>query len=188
MRSVERAHVHFFCLPKRNEPKKRHPTTCPSPLARGSLRFSAQTGAAELAISDRSDSPRFSRSGPAMLGGVNGIGVPAAGYGVPLPPWCSRAPQVENGSARGLSDRAQRGSSAAPVFCRGAQGSRSAAETKPWGALSFRPFSLGKQRKWTCVRGSPRSQKRVRAAACLQTQPHQRETRVTNRSPRRILI
>ena len=61
------------------------------------------------------------------------------------PPWCSRAPQVENGSARGLSDRAQRGSSAAPVFCRGAQGSRSAAQTKPWGALSFRLFSLGKQ-------------------------------------------
>jgi len=62
-------------------------------------------------------------------------------------PWCSRAPQVENGPARGLSDRPQGGSSAAPVFCRGAQGSRSVAETKPWGAVSFAFFSLGMQRK-----------------------------------------
>ena len=173
----------FFACPKKSNQKKRHPTTCPSPVARGSLRFSAQTGAAELAISDRSDSPRFSRSGPAMLGGVNGAGAHT------LTPWCSRAPQAENGTARGLSDRAQRGinragsrlppraapagrgprmargNSAAPVFCRGAQGSRCAAPTKPWGAFSFRLFSLGKQRKGTCVRGSPRFQNRVRAAA-----------------------
>ena len=99
---------------------------------------------------------------PALLaisGGVNGAGA------LSLTPWCSRAPQAENGTARGLSDRAQRGSSAAPVFCRGAQGSRCAAPTKPWGAFSFRLFSLGKQRKGTCVRGSPRFQNRVRAAA-----------------------
>jgi hypothetical protein len=32
-------------------------------------------------------------------------------------------------------------------FYRGAQGSRSEAQTKPWGCLSFAFFSLGKQRK-----------------------------------------
>ena len=79
-------------------------------------------------------------------------GVPCASRPRPalrstLTPWCSRAPQVENGSARGLSDRAKRGSSAAPFFCRGAQGSRRVAQTKPWGALSFAFFSLGTQRK-----------------------------------------
>jgi|GEM_PF-4673527 len=139
------AFISFAC-PKETNQRKRPPKTCPSPVARGSLRFSAQTGAAELAISDRSDSPRFSRSGPAMLGCVNGAGAHT------LTPWCSRAPQAENGTARGLSDRAQRGSSAAPVFCRGAQGSRRVAPTKPWGAFSSGYSSLGKQRRVTLAR------------------------------------
>jgi len=66
--------IHFFCLSKRNESKKKTPDDLPLAVARGSLRFSAKTGAAELAISDRSDSPRFSRFCPVMLGGVNGTG------------------------------------------------------------------------------------------------------------------
>ena len=69
-----------------------------------------------------------------MLGGVNG-NVRTTRLQVSPPPWRSRAPQAENGLARGLSDRAKRGSSAAPVFCRGAQGNRSAAEIEcPEGA------------------------------------------------------
>jgi hypothetical protein len=67
--------IHFFCLSKRNEPKKKTPDDLPHADARGSLRFSAKTGAAELAIFDRSDSPRFSRFCPVMLGRVNGSGV-----------------------------------------------------------------------------------------------------------------
>jgi len=67
--------IHFFCLSKSNEPKKKTPDDLPLAVARGFLRFSAKTGAAELAICDRSDSPRFSRFCPVMLGGVNGTGV-----------------------------------------------------------------------------------------------------------------
>ena len=47
---VQRAHVHFFCLPKRNEPEKRAPDDLPLAVARGSLRFSAKAGAAELTM------------------------------------------------------------------------------------------------------------------------------------------
>ena len=85
MRSAERTRIHFFCLPKRNESKKRAPDDLPLADARGSLRFSAKTGAAELAICDRSDSPRLSRFCPVMLGGVNGTGVPVADHGVARP-------------------------------------------------------------------------------------------------------
>jgi len=40
----------IFCLPKRNEPKKKAPEDLPLAVARGSLRFSDKTGAAELAM------------------------------------------------------------------------------------------------------------------------------------------
>ena len=136
----------FFACPKKRDEKKGPPKTCPLPLARGSLRFSHRPALTKLPRYARSDNARLSPSDAAMLGGVNGMRMHRSGYGVPRSPWCSRAPQAENGSARGLSDRPKGGSSAAPVFCRGAQGSRSTAETKPWGALSFAFFSLGKQR------------------------------------------
>jgi len=85
----------FFACPKKRRQKKCTPTTCPR-CATGSLRSSAETGAAELsrgipaphpagaasgdnraparwiAISDRSDSPRFSRFRPAVLGCAEG--------------------------------------------------------------------------------------------------------------------
>ena len=51
-----------------------HPNNLPFASATGSLRSSAKTGAAELAISDRSDSPRFSRFCPAVLGCAEGGG------------------------------------------------------------------------------------------------------------------
>jgi len=75
MRWAQRASPSFFCLSKRKKAKKKTPDDLPLAEARGSLRFSAKTGAAELAICDRSDSPRFSRFCPVMLGGVNGTGV-----------------------------------------------------------------------------------------------------------------
>jgi len=40
MRSAERARIHFFCLSKRNEPKKKTPDDLPLAIASGSLRFS----------------------------------------------------------------------------------------------------------------------------------------------------
>ena len=42
--------IHFFCLPKRNEPKKKAPDDLPLAGARDALRFSVKTGAAELTM------------------------------------------------------------------------------------------------------------------------------------------
>jgi hypothetical protein len=161
----------FFACPKKRDEKKGPPKTCPLPLARGSLRFSRRAALTKLPRYARSDNARLSPPDAAMLGGVNGRVAHRSGYGVPPSPWCSRAPQAENGSARGLSDRPKgainkagallsplaapagrgpwmaRDNSAAPVFCRGAQGSRSVAQTKPWGAVFFAFFLLGKQKK-----------------------------------------
>ncbi len=80
------------------------------------------------------------------------------------PRWCSRAPQVQNGQARGLSDRAQRGSSAAPVLCRGAQGSRSEAETKPSGCpfLCLLSFGQAKERRAGALRRAHPKQPRAK--------------------------
>jgi hypothetical protein len=83
----------------------------------------------------------------AMLGGVNGIRVPCPGYGVPRPPWCSRAPQVKTDQREDCLSPATQGEFHSAGFYRGAQGSQSEAQTKPWGAFSFAFFSLGMQRK-----------------------------------------
>ena len=96
-------------------------------------------------------------------------------------PWCSRAPQVEKGSARGLSDRAQRGSSAAPFFYRGAQGSRSEAETKPWGALSFRLFIFGQAKKRDLRAGQPPHSKLV-----VRRRAHRISPAITHKNPNSI--
>jgi len=62
----------FFLFVQKTRTKEKTPDDLPLADARGPLRFSVKTGAAELAIYDRSNSPRFSRFLPAMLGGVNG--------------------------------------------------------------------------------------------------------------------
>jgi hypothetical protein len=43
MRSAERTRIHFFCLSKRNESKKKTPDGLLLAVARGSLRFSARS-------------------------------------------------------------------------------------------------------------------------------------------------
>ena len=46
---VPAAVILFFACPKKRTQKKGHPTTCPSSLMRGSLRFSRKPAVAELA-------------------------------------------------------------------------------------------------------------------------------------------
>jgi len=169
----------FFACPKKIDEKKGHPKTCPSLREVFPARL-ALGGARELAPVGRSDTPRSSPPATAMLGGVNGNRVPRSSCGVPNTPWCRRAPQVRNRPARGLSDRAQRGSSAAPVLGRGAQGSRSEAQTKPWGAFSFAFFSLGKQRKEGRVRCAQRIQTKRRAARRTKHQSLSADTQTAN--------
>jgi len=50
MRCAQRTSPSFFCLSKRKKAKKKTPDDLPLAHARGSLRFSAKTGAAELTM------------------------------------------------------------------------------------------------------------------------------------------
>ena len=162
--------VHFFCLSKRNEPKKKTPDDLPLADARGSLRFSPFPARVNSRSTTAQTCTRFFPETAAMLGGVNGTGCNDSATERPVP-LVQPSTAGQNREKRGLSepiadrDKADRsllvaacGAQRARVmegprqfrsagFDRGAQGSRSEAQTKPWGALSFAFFSLGKQRK-----------------------------------------
>ena len=85
---------------------------------------------------------------PAVLGGTEGKGHSVVGVAHPGPVDAaehrSRFRRQARACLSGQSPRDQ-----ARRKRREAQGSRSAAQTKPWGALTFGYFSLGKQRKVT---------------------------------------
>ena len=82
MRSVERAHVHFFCLPKRNEPKKRAPDDLPLAAGEG---FPVLLGIKRALRNSRSPIAQavlaLIRFLPAVLGCINGIGVHRSSLG-----------------------------------------------------------------------------------------------------------
>ena len=146
MRSAERARVHFFCLSKRKEPKKKPPDDLPLAVARGSLRFSPFPARVNSRASPAQTCTRFSPETAAMLGGVNGTGLPIADYGVPRPLGAAKHRSHFRRQARACLTERSEGVHARRKR-REAQESRSAAQTKLWGALSFAFFSLGKQRK-----------------------------------------
>ena len=99
--------VHFFCLPKRSEPKKKAPDDLPHAGASGALRFSVKTGAAELTmlrmVQTVLASPGFVLM---MLGGVNGTGVPLTNYGVSRPLGGAELSQPFPAASACMSDRA----------------------------------------------------------------------------------
>ena len=74
MRWAQRAIPSFLCLPKEKKAKERAPPRLGLRYASTPLRVSVKTGAAELAPFGRSDSPRFSRFCPAVLGCTKGTG------------------------------------------------------------------------------------------------------------------
>ena len=75
MRWVQRTHVHFFCLPKRNEPKKKAPDDLPLAVAMGALRFSPFPARVNSWALPTQTCTRLFPEKAVMLGGVNGIGV-----------------------------------------------------------------------------------------------------------------
>jgi hypothetical protein len=100
-----------------------------------------------------------------MLGGVNGTRVPIADYGFPLPLGAAEHRSCFRKKARACLTERSEGLTGQETGCRRlrrpqgegqgwpetnharrkqreAQGSRSAAKTKPWGAFSFGYFSL----------------------------------------------
>ncbi len=77
--------IHFFCLSKRNEPKKKTPDDLPLAVARAHL-----GGRKPSAMVRQS---RFSRFCPVMLGGVNGTRGALIQLRNTPSPWCSRVSQ-----------------------------------------------------------------------------------------------
>ena len=75
MRAAARTRVHFFCLSKRNEPKKKTPDDLPLAGARGSLRVSPFPGRVNSQSKTAQTCTRLFPETAAMLGGVNGTGV-----------------------------------------------------------------------------------------------------------------
>jgi hypothetical protein len=68
------AFISFAC-PKETNQRKRHPTTCPSPLARGSLRFSRFPARVNSLPSVGQTCTRLPPEIAAMLGCINGMDV-----------------------------------------------------------------------------------------------------------------
>ena len=99
----------IICLSKRKKPKKKTPDDLPLANARGSLRFSPFPARVNSRSLIAQTCTRLFPETAVMLGSVNGTGVQIVGYGVPRPPWCSRAPQGKTGRSEDcLSDRRSR--------------------------------------------------------------------------------
>ena len=165
MRSAERTRVHFFCLSKRNEPKKKTPDDLPLASARGSLRFSPLPARVNSWAAPTQTCTRLFPETAAMLGIVNGIWAHESGYGVALPPWRSRAPQGKTGRSEDCLSHAMHGEFRSAGFGQGAQGSRSVVEAKLWGAVSSGYSSLGTQRRVTRVCAAAHIKKQACASA-----------------------
>ena len=148
MRWAQRASPSFFCLPKRKKAKKTAPDDLPLAVGEG---FPALLGIKRALRNSRSPIAQtvlaLVRFLPAMLGCINGTGVPVADYGVPLPPWCSRASQPFPETSACMSERPQAASSRAPEIVRSAGNPSSQTRGKSSGAVFFGSFLLDKQKK-----------------------------------------
>ena len=118
-----------------------------------------------------------------MLGYVNGPGVFLAGfgvvtergYGVPGPPLVQPSTAGQNREKRGLSERSQIASSAAPVLTEERREVGAQRRPSRGGALFFAFFLLGKQKKEGRVRAAARFQNKSRAMARNNSKPSTNE-------------
>ena len=100
MYAAAHTRVHFFCLPKRNEPKKKAPDDLPLAVARGPLRFSPFPARVNSRASPAQTCTRLFPETAAMLGGVNGPRVAIAHYGAPRPLGAAEHRRAKPGEAR----------------------------------------------------------------------------------------
>ena len=168
----------FFACPKKRRQKKGHPTAW-SPLRSDFPALLAVSGARELPPFGRSDMHALvSGNGcdARLHQGGRGAPLPATGTPVPLTPPSIAGPDREK---RGLSERSESASSAAPVWTEKRRKPLASARGKSSGAVSFGYFSLGKQRKVPRVRAAARFQKLIRALArTTTTDPNDQQTTV----------
>ena len=92
--------VHFFCLSKRNEPKKKTPDDLPLADARGSLRFSPFPARVNSRSATAQTCTRLFPETAVMLGGVNGTEVQRFSYGAPPPLGAAEHRRAKPGEAR----------------------------------------------------------------------------------------
>ncbi len=149
MRSAERTRGTFLCLPKEKHPKEKAPDDLPLAAGEG---FPALLGTKRALRNSRSPIAQtvlaLIRFLPAVLGCINGTGVPIVGYEVPLPPWCSRASQLFPETSACMSDRPQGGSSRAPETARSAgKSERSGDQAVGCRFLCLLSFGQAKERR-----------------------------------------